>query len=85
MEAAESLIEGLDVDLDEAKEKIREHSLNHPAEVYQWFRVSSWLCEKLKEIVRSYSTTTTAAGGRQCCGTCNHHGRTLQKIANKFV
>lgn len=36
--------------LTEAREACREHAQENPAEVYEWYRVSAWLCARLREI-----------------------------------
>lgn len=36
--------------LDAAREACREHALDNPSEVFEWWRVSEWLCGKLHEI-----------------------------------
>ena len=35
---------------DELRERVREHSQENPREVYEWWRVSSWLCARLRDI-----------------------------------
>lgn len=36
--------------LTEARDACREYAQDHPAEVYEWWRVSSWLCDQLDAI-----------------------------------
>lgn len=36
--------------LTEARDACHEHAQNHPAEVFEWYRVDPWLCARLREI-----------------------------------
>lgn len=77
---------GLTDDVAEAlRELIRERASDHPAEVYEWWRVTRWLCEQLHAI--SEVTIDNDYGywwGRQCTGQQWIMDGTLQKIAAQF-
>lgn len=63
----------------------RDYAQDNPAEVYEWWRVSSWLCDKLHEI--GEVTIDNGYGhwwGRTCTGQAYIMDGTLQKIAAKF-
>jgi hypothetical protein len=52
------------------------------AEVYQWFRVSGWLAQKLKQIGECVLDNEFGEWwGRQCCGQSIEMDGTLQKVA----
>lgn len=71
--------------LGEAREACREHTQDNPAEVYEWWRVSSWLCGQLAEI--GEVTIDNGYGhwwGRTCTGQGWIMDGTLQEVAAKF-
>lgn len=72
--------------LRELRDACREHAQDNPAEVYEWWRVSSWLCDKLHEI--GEVTIDNGYGhwwGRTCTGQAYIMDGTLQQIAAQFV
>lgn len=72
--------------LSEAREACQEHAQDNPAEVYEWWRVSSWLCDKLHE--HGEVTIDNGYGhwwGRTCTGQNLLMDGTLQAIAAKFI
>ena len=78
-----------DMDADEYLEALRdacrEHAQDHPAEVYEWWRVSGWLCRQLHAI--GEVTIDNGYGhwwGRQCSGQAIKMDGTLQKVAELY-
>lgn len=68
--------------LTEAREVCREHAQDNPAEVYEWWRVSSWLCAALHSI--GEVTIDNGYGywwGRCATGQGFIMDGTLQKVA----
>lgn len=71
--------------LTEAREVCREHAQDHPAEVYEWWRVSAWLCDQLHAI--GEVTIDNGYGhwwGRTCTGQSLLMDGTLQRVAAQF-
>lgn len=71
--------------LTEARDICREHAQDNPAEVYEWWRVSSWLCDQLHAI--GEVTIDNGYGhwwGRQGTGQMWIMDGTLQKVAELF-
>jgi len=68
-----------------ARERCEEHARDNPAEVYEWWRVSSWLCDQLHAI--GEVTIDNGYGqwwGRTCTGQQWIMDGTLQKVAARF-
>ncbi len=68
--------------VDELREAVREYSQENPAEVFEWWRVDSWLCDQLHEIGKV--TIDNGYGhwwGRTCTGQGLIMDGTLQQIA----
>lgn len=68
--------------LDEWREAVQDNASEHPAEVYEWWRIDPWLAGKLKEI--GEVVLDNAYGewwGRTCCGQGLIMDGTLQKVA----
>lgn len=68
-----------------ARDKCREHSQDNPAEVYEWWRVTGWLCDQLHSI--GEVTIDNGYGrwwGRCCTGQAWIMDGTLQQIAAQF-
>lgn len=71
--------------LTEAREACQEHAQENPAEVYEWWRVSSWLCEQLHAI--GEVTIDNNYGywwGRTCTGQGWIMDGTLQQVAARY-
>lgn len=71
--------------LNEAREACQEHAQDNPAEVYEWWRVSSWLCDQLHAI--GEVTIDNGYGhwwGRTCTGQGLLMDGTIQKVAAQF-
>lgn len=72
--------------LTEARDACREYAQDNPAEVFEWWRVSRWLCEQLHAI--GEVTIDNDYGywwGRTCTGQGLIMDGTLQRIAAQFV
>ena len=93
-ETIETLREALIVNIDDEtidgidtwREVCREYAQDNPAEVYEWWRVSSWLCSQLDKI--GEVTIDNGYGhwwGRTCTGQGYIMDGTLQKIAASFL
>lgn len=66
----------------ELRDGVREYSQDHPAEVYEWWRVSQWLCDQLHAI--GEVTIDNGYGcwwGRTCTGQGMIMDGTLQAVA----
>ena len=77
--------ETAEVDLDEVRELCRDHAQENPAEVYEWWRVSSWLCDQLHAI--GEVTIDNGYGhwwGRTCTGQQWIMDGTLQQVAAQY-
>ena len=75
-------IDGLDTWRDAA----RDHAQDNPAEVFEWWRVTSWLCRQLSEI--GEVTIDNGYGcwwGRTCTGQSFIMDGTLQRVAAQFT
>ena len=71
--------------LTEARDACRDHAQDNPAEPYEWWRVSSWLCDQLHAI--GEVTIDNGYGhwwGRTCTGQGLIMDGTLQQIAARF-
>lgn len=72
--------------LAEAREACRDYAQDNPAEVFEWWRVSSWLCAKLNAIGE---VTIDNSYGYWWGRTCTEQGfimdGTLQRIAARFI
>jgi hypothetical protein len=71
--------------LTEARDACQEHAQENPAEVYEWWRVSSWLCDQLHAI--GEVTIDNGYGhwwGRTCTGQGYLMDGTLQRVADRF-
>jgi hypothetical protein len=71
--------------LTEAREACREFAQENPAEVYEWWRVSGWLCDKLHQV--GEVTIDNGYGhwwGRTCTGQAWIMDGTLQRVAALF-
>lgn len=71
--------------LTEAREACAEYARDNPAEVYEWWRVTSWLCKQLAGI--GEVTIDNGYGcwwGRTCTGQQWIMDGTLQTVAAKF-
>lgn len=71
--------------LTEAREVCREHAQDNPAEVYEWWLVSRWLCDQLAAI--GEVTINNGYGhfwGRTCTGQGLIMDGTLQQIAARY-
>lgn len=71
--------------LTEARDACQEYAQDNPAEVYEWWRVSSWLCNQLAAI--GEVTIDNGYGqwwGRTCTGQGWIMDGTLQRIAASF-
>lgn len=93
-ESNETLIEALVANindetipgLDDWREAAREHAQENPAEVYEWWRVSDWLCRQLAQ--HGEVTIDNGYGhwwGRCCTGQGLIMDGVLQRIAASFV
>lgn len=72
--------------LAEIREVCREHAQDNPAEVYEWWRVSSWLCTHLHEIGEVIIDNGYGCWwGRTCSGQGWIMDGTLQRIAERFL
>lgn len=85
----EALIANIDDEtiagLDDWRDAARELAQDNPAEVYEWWRVSSWLCDQLHAI--GEVTIDNGYGhwwGRTCTGQGWIMDGTLQEIAARF-
>ncbi len=70
-------------DAEALRQQVRDHA--EPAEVYEWWRVSSWLCEQLHDI--GEVTIDNNYGywwGRTCTGQGYLMDGTLQRVAAQF-
>jgi hypothetical protein len=72
--------------IDDWRDACRDHAQDNPAEVYEWWRVSSWLCDQLHAI----GEVTIANGygywwGRTCTGQGFIMDGTLQQVADRFA
>jgi hypothetical protein len=92
-ESIETLREALIVNIDDEtitgledwRDACREHAQENPAEVYEWWRVSSWLCDQLHAI--GEVTIDNGYGhwwGRTCTGQGLIMDGTLQMIAARY-
>lgn len=86
----EALIANIDDEtidgLDTWRDAAREHAQDNPAEVYEWWRVSSWLCRQLDSI--GEVTIDNGYGcwwGRTCTGQGFLMDGTLQRVAEQFA
>lgn len=86
----EALITNIDDEtidgLDTWREACRDHAQDNPAEVFEWWRVSSWLCGQLDAI--GEVTIDNGYGhwwGRTCTGQGFIMDGTLQQVAAQFV
>jgi hypothetical protein len=71
--------------LDELRDACRDHAQDNPAEVYEWWRVSDWLCDQLHAI--GEVTIDNGYGhwwGRQATGQMLLMDGTIQKIAARY-
>lgn len=71
--------------LDALREVCRDHAQDNPAEVYEWWRVSGWLCGQLHAI--GEVTIDNGYGhwwGRTCTGQSLLMDGTLQQIAAQY-
>lgn len=71
--------------LDQMREACREYAQDHPAEVYEWYRVSGYLCALLHAI--GEVTIDNDYGywfGRQCTGQSLIMDGTLQRVAARL-
>ncbi len=70
---------------DALRDLVRDNGGDEPAEVYEWWRVSSWLCDQLKAI--GEVTIDNGYGhwwGRTCTGQQWIMDGTLQQVAAQF-
>jgi hypothetical protein len=71
--------------LDELRDACRDHAQDHPAEVYEWWRVSSWLCAELRKIGEVVIDNGYGQWwGRTCTGQGWIMDGTLQTIAAQY-
>ena len=93
-ESVETLREALISNIDDQtidgletwRDSARDHAQDNPAEVYEWWRVSSWLCKQLDSI--GEVTIDNGYGcwwGRTCTGQGYLMDGTLQRIASNFL
>ena len=70
--------------LDAWRDAVRDNA--DDGEIYQWFRVASWLADKLSEIGEAVLDNGYGCWwGRQCCGQAVIMDGVFQRIAEKFV
>lgn len=68
--------------VDDLRDACMVYAQDHPAEVYEWWRVSSWLCEKLHEIGRvTIDNRYGCWWGRTCTGQQVIMDGVLQQVA----
>lgn len=90
-ELREAVIEAIDDEtiediLQDARDRVNEHSTDNPREVYEWYRVTPWLCEQLHAIGEvTIDNDWGEWWGRGCCGQSLIMDGTLQTIAAKFL
>lgn len=71
--------------VEEAREACREHTQENPAEVYEWYRVDSWLCEQLHGIGEvTIENDYGCWWGRQATGQMLIMDGTLQQVAAQY-
>jgi hypothetical protein len=78
------MIDDGDIDgLDDWRNAVRDNAEDaEDAEVFQWFRVTPWFCEQLREIGEVVLDNVYGAWfGRQCCGQTLIMDGTLQRVA----
>ena len=72
--------------LDDWREAAQELCNDNPREIYQWFRVSSWLAGKLQEIGEPVLDNDFGYWwGRTCCGQAIILDGTMQQIARRTL
>ncbi len=72
--------------LDDYRDLVRDNAYEHEAEIYEWWRVSSWLAKQLAHV--GECVLDNAYGewwGRTCTGQGYIMDGTLQKVAQRFV
>lgn len=72
--------------LQDWRDAVRDNSTDNPQEVYQWFRVSSWLLKKLRDIGQPVLDNDYGEWwGRTCCGQSIVQDGTIQEVAALVV
>lgn len=72
--------------IDDWRNVCRDYAQDNPADVYEWWRVSSWLCDKLRDIGEVVIDNGYGHWwGRTCTGQGLIMDGTLQKVAAQFV
>ncbi len=72
--------------IDDWRNVCRDYAQDNPAEVFEWWRVSSWLCDKLKDIGEVVIDNGYGHWwGRTCTGQGFLMDGTLQRVAAQFV
>lgn len=69
------------------REACRDHAQENPAEIYEWWLVTGWLCDQLKAAGECVIDAGMGCRwwGRTCTGQGYIMDGTLQRIAAKFV
>jgi hypothetical protein len=72
--------------LEDWRRLVEENTNEHPAEVYEWWRVSNWLAGKLKDIGQCVLDNDYGTWwGRQCTGQQFIMDGVLQRVAAQFA
>jgi hypothetical protein len=71
--------------LTELRDAVQEHSQDHPAEVYEWWLVSDWLCRQLRDAGRPVLDNDYGSWwGRTCTGQALIMDGVLQELAARY-